>query len=471
MSSVLWAFLVGFQIVVFFYFLVFNGYYLSMCFTAYLRLRKYMQRLESIDVDDLIASAGAPPVTVIVPVYNEADSCVEATRSFLALRYPDHEVLLVNDGSTDATLEVLKETFDLVPAPRFPTAEIETAEVRGVYHSRTHPNLWVIDKENGQRADAINAGINFCRTPFFCAVDADGLLERDALIRVVRPFLEDDRTVASGGSIRILNGCLVDSSVVQKPRLPKSFVAQFQALEYIRSFLAGRVGWDELRIMFLISGAFGLWKRSMVVDLGGLATNSVGEDLELTVRIHRHCREEKIPYRVSFVPDPVAWTEVPERLHVLGRQRNRWRRGLIDAMVRHRKMLFNPDYGRIGMVAYPYFFFLEMMGPVVEFIGYFVFAAVIILGVASVPFAIAFLLVAAFLGMILTVVSVVLEELTFQRYESFGDLARLFGLALLENIGFRQILTYYRFKGTLSYFFGSEEWGRMERKGINTEDS
>ena len=471
MNSILWALLAGFHVVVFVYFITINGYYLSMCATAYLRLRRYMQRLDSIDVDDLIASAGAPPVALIVPTYNEENSCVEAARSFLSLRYPEHEVLLVNDGSTDATLDVLRDAFDLAPAPRYPTAEIETAPVRGVYHSRTHPNLWVIDKENGQRADAINAGINFCRAPFFCATDADGLLERDALIRVVRPFLEDNRTMASGGSIRILNGCLVESSIVQKVRLPRNFVAQFQALEYIRSFLAGRVGWDELQIMFLVSGAFGLWKRSLVVELGGLATHSVGEDLELTVRIHRHCREHDIPYRVSFVPDPVAWTEVPESLRVLGLQRDRWRRGLIDAMLRHRRMLFNPRYGRTGMVAYPYFFFLEMMGPVVEFLGYFVFAAVIIFGIASLPFAIAFLLVAVFLGTILSVVSVVLEELTFRRYERFGDLLRLFGLALLENIGFRQILTYYRFKGTLSYFFGSNEWGDMERKGTKAEAS
>lgn len=466
MSAFLWTFLAVFQTIVFVYFVVLNTYYLVMSIFAFRALRKYTERLTSIDVDDLVATAGAPPVTMIVPAFNEAETIVESTRSLLTLRYPEYEILIVNDGSKDDTLGVLREAYDLLPAPRFPLAHIATATVRGVYHSRTHPNLWVVDKENGKRADAINAGINYCRTPLLCIVDADGLLEPDALIRVARPFLEDEHTVASGGIIRIANGCRVEDGLVRDVRLPRNRIARFQVLEYLRSFLAGRVGWDALKIMFLISGAFGLFKRSLVVELGGLAPDSLGEDLELTVRLHRHCRERKIPYKIHFVPDPVAWTEAPETLKVLGRQRDRWQRGLIDTMVRHIRMLFNPKYGRIGLVAYPYFFFLEMIGPIIEFTGYLVFVTVLVLGIASLPFAILFLLVAVLLGSVLSIAAVGLEELTFRRYTRLRDLLRLFWLAFVENLGYRQILTYYRLRGTISYFRGLDGWGDMERKGF-----
>ncbi len=466
MSAFLWTFLAVFQTIVFVYFVVLNTYYLVMSIFAFRALRKYTERLTSIDVDDLVATAGAPPVTMIVPAFNEAETIVESTRSLLTLRYPEYEILIVNDGSKDDTLGVLREAYDLLPAPRFPLAHIATAPVRGVYHSRTHPNLWVVDKENGKRADAINAGINYCRTPLLCIVDADGLLEPDALIRVARPFLEDEHTVASGGIIRIANGCRVEDGLVRDVRLPRNRIARFQVLEYLRSFLAGRVGWDALKIMFLISGAFGLFKRSLVVELGGLAPDSLGEDLELTVRLHRHCRERKIPYKIHFVPDPVAWTEAPETLKVLGRQRDRWQRGLIDTMVRHIRMLFNPKYGRIGLVAYPYFFFLEMIGPIIEFTGYIVFVTVLALGIASLPFAILFLLVAVLLGSVLSIAAVGLEELTFRRYTRLKDLLRLFWLAFIENLGYRQILTYYRLRGTISYLRGLDGWGDMERKGF-----
>jgi cellulose synthase/poly-beta-1,6-N-acetylglucosamine synthase-like glycosyltransferase len=466
MHTVFWTFLAAFHAVVFTYFVVLNSYYLVMSIFAFRALRRYARRLTSVDVDDLIATAGAPPVTLIVPAYNEAETIVASTRSFLTLRYPDYEILIVNDGSKDGTLEALREAYDLIPAPRFPLAHIETAPVRGAYHSRTHPNLWVLDKENGKRADAINAGINHCRTPLLCIVDADGLLEPDALIRVARPFLEDEHTVASGGIIRIVNGCRVEDGLVREVRLPRNPIARFQVLEYLRSFLAGRVGWDALKIMFLVSGAFGLFRRSLVVEAGGLAPDSLGEDLELTVRLHRHCRERGIPYKIHFVPDPVAWTEAPETLKVLGRQRDRWQRGLIDTMIRHVRMLFNPRYGRIGLVAYPYFFFLEMIGPIVEFTGYLVFLTVLALGIASLPFALLFLFVAVMLGSVLSIAAVGLEELTFRRYTRLRDLLRLFLLAFAENLGYRQILTYYRLRGTISYFRGLDGWGDMERKGF-----
>jgi cellulose synthase/poly-beta-1,6-N-acetylglucosamine synthase-like glycosyltransferase len=465
-----WTLLALFHVVVFSYFVLLNGYYLVTSLFAFRTLRRYGQRLTSFDMADLVASSGAPAVSIIVPAYNEGASCRETVQSLLQLNYPEHEVILTDDGSTDDTLEVLREAYRLVPAPRAPVSDLDTAPIKTVYRSLTHPNFWVVAKENGGSSDAINAGLNFCRTPLFCITDADSLLERNALIHLVRPFLEDRETIAAGGVIRVANGCKVKNSRVEEVALPDEWTVRFQILEYLRSFLSGRVGWSDLGIMLLISGAFGLFRRSVVIEAGGLDASNIGEDFELTVRLHRHCREQGRSYRVVFVPKPVAWTEAPESLRVLGRQRDRWQRGLVDTMRKHARMLFNPRYGRIGMVAYPYFFFLEMLGPVVESAGYAVFIFLLVTGYVSSAFALLFLLLAFVLGVILSVLSVGLEELSFRRYERSSDLIRLLGLAVLEGFGYRQLLVFYRLRGFLSYLRGYSGWGDMERRGFKTQE-
>jgi len=450
------------------YFVLVNGFYLVTSLVAFRSLRRYSRRLKTLDVEDLLATAGPMPITLIAPAYNEAATCVEATRSLLTLNYSEFEILVVNDGSKDGTLRTLIEAFDLEPAPRAPTATIPTGPLRGAYHSRRYHNLWVLDKENGGKADALNAGLNHCRTPLFCAMDADSLLERDALTRIVRPFLEDATTVAAGGIIRIVNGCTVRSGVVTDVRLPRNWLARFQVLEYLRAFLAGRMGWSALDATLIISGAFGLFRRSLVVEAGGYATDTVGEDMELVVRLHRHCRERRIPYHIEFVPDPVAWTECPETLRVLGRQRDRWQRGLTEVLVRHLHLLGNPRYGVVGLVAYPYFFFLEMLGAAVEVGGYVAFAITAALGRANGPYVVAFLLVAILLGITLSVAAVGLEELTFRRYPRQRDLLALFGLSVLEGFGYRQLSTLWRFRGLVSALRRKRGWGEMTRRGFAT---
>ena len=466
-TALLWL-LDFFNALVLVYFVALNSVYLLTSLFAFTALRRYALRLKSFDVDDLIGSGAAPPITLVAPAYNEEATCVDATRSLLALHYPEYEIIVVNDGSRDATLQRLTETFDLVPATRMRTADLPSAPIRGIYRSRLHRNLTVIDKENGGKADTLNAGLAYCRTPLFCAMDADSLLEPDALIRVVRPFLEDARTVAVGGIIRIVNGCTVTNGVVTRVALPNDILARFQVLEYLRAFLSGRMGWAALDATLIISGAFGLFRRSIVVDAGGFATDTVGEDMELVVRLHRHCRERKIPYRITFVPDPVAWTECPESLRVLGRQRDRWQRGLSEVLTRHRRMLFNPRYGRVGMLAYPYFFFLEMLGPVIEVAGYITFALALVLHRANGPYVLAFLLVAFVLGMSLSLAAVALEELSFHRYPGVRALASLFGLSITETLGYRQLSTYWRFRGLISALRGNKGWGEMTRKGFNS---
>jgi cellulose synthase/poly-beta-1,6-N-acetylglucosamine synthase-like glycosyltransferase len=448
------------------YFLVINAFYLVTSLIAFAALRRYVRRIKTFDVEELLATAGAPPITLLAPAYNEAATCAEAIRSLLTLNYPEYEILLVNDGSKDATLETLTAAFDLEPAPRAPTASLPTQPLRDIYRSRRHANLWVVDKENGGKADALNAGLNYCRTPLFCAMDVDSLLERDALIRIVRPFLEDATTVAAGGLIRIVNGCRVESGIVTDIRLPRGWLARFQVLEYLRAFLAGRMGWSALNATLIISGAFGLFRRQPVVDVGGYAVDTVGEDMELVVRLHRYFRERRLPYRIEFVPDPVAWTECPESLRLLGRQRDRWQRGLTETMLRHRAMLLNPRYGVAGLLAYPYFFFLEMAGAAVEAAGYAAFVLAVLLHRANAPYTVAFLMVAIVLGVALSIAAVGLEELSFRRYPRLRDLLGLFGIAVIEGLGYRQLCTLWRVRGLVSVLRRKRGWGDMTRRGF-----
>lgn len=448
------------------YLFLLNTTYLVISLLSFRALRKYARRLKSFNVAHMLGNfGGAPPITVIVPSYNEAETCVESVRSLLNLHYPDYEVLVVNDGSKDQTLELLIEAYDLEPTPRMPLSDIPTAAVKTLYKSQRFSNLWVIDKANGGKADALNCGLNFCQTPLFSAIDADSLLEADALLRVVRPFLENAHTVASGGIVRIANGCEINHGLVSKVSLPGSIVARFQVLEYLRAFLAGRMGWNELGGTFVISGAFGLFRRSTVVQVGGFDAKTVGEDMELIVRLHRYCLENKVAYEIAYIPDPVAWTQCPEDLKTLAKQRDRWQRGLMEVLLKHKVMFFNPKYGRVGMLAYPYYFLLEMLGPFIEIMGYFSVIITLLMGILSPTFMLAFFLVAFIYGGIISIFSLALEELTFRRYQRMSDLLLLIFTSLLESFGYRQLLSWWRFRGMLRRIFtGSSEWGEMRRK-------
>lgn len=453
------------------YFLLINVSYLTLTIVAIRMLVMHGRRQRSFQLHELIARESAPPISIIAPMYNEQATCVQSVHSLLALSYPHYEVLIVNDGSKDDTVSLVREAFDMERLVRYPTAEIPCEEIRGIYRSRQHKNLWLIDKANGGKSDALNAGINYCTKPLFCAIDADTLLDRDALLRVVRPFIEDHDTVAAGGIVRIVNDCPVHRGRVADVRLPTRRLARYQVLEYLRAFLSGRIGWDAMGMVLIISGAFGLFRRSTVVEVGGYATDTVGEDMELVVRLHRFCREQKRRYAIRFVGDPVAWTECPESLTVLGRQRDRWQRGLSQVLMRHRKMLFNPRYGRVGMMAYPYFFFLEMVGPAIEALGYTVFLVALVTGSLSWLHALAFFLVSVGLGILLSIMSVVLEEISFRRYNRVGDLLRLFWLSIEENLGYRQLNTYWRLRGLYSSMRGRMEWGDMTRRGFVVSES
>lgn len=458
--------LVLFNILFLVYFAVLNGFYLVLTVVALRGLRSYIQRLRSLDIDSLVSSSGGLPISLVVPAYNESVTIVESVRSLLTLRYADYEIVVVNDGSSDGTLERLIAAFELERIERVATSDVPTATVHRVYRSKRHPNLLVVDKDNGGKADALNAGLNYSRGAIFCAMDADTLLESDALARIVRPFLEDRSTVAVGGIVRVANGCKVEGGTIDDIRLPDTMLPRFQVLEYLRAFLASRVGWDALGATLIISGAFGAFRRSAVEAVGGFDTRSVGEDMELIVRLHRHFRDRKIPYSIKFIPDPVAWTEAPETLSQLSSQRDRWQRGLVQVISRHHGMVGRPRYGIPGVVALPYYVMFEMLGPIIELLGWIAFLVALYLGLVSTVYMFAFLALAVFMGSMFSIAAVALEELSFRRYRRSRDLVVLLGLALIESFGYRQLITVWRLRGLISALRNDRSWGEMERSGF-----
>jgi cellulose synthase/poly-beta-1,6-N-acetylglucosamine synthase-like glycosyltransferase len=450
------------------YFAVVSAVYLLFTALASREIKRHRRRRAYAADEEAFASPLTPPVSVLLPAFNEQTGIVESVHSLLSLRYPEHEVVVVNDGSTDDTLAELQRAFDLVPVRKALRDAMRTAPVHATYVSRRHRELWVIDKENGGKADALNAGVNAARYPYVCAVDADAILEEDSLLRVAKPMLDDpELVVATGGIIRIANGCMIDHGEVVEVGLPSSRLATLQVVEYLRAFLVGRLGWSRLGSLLIISGAFGLFRRSVLETSGGWWTRTVGEDVELVVRLHRHLRERGEEYRIEFVPDPVCWTEVPEDLRSLSSQRRRWQRGLGEALWRHKGVALKPRYGSLGLVAFPYFVVFELLGPVVQLIGFPIVIASAAIGAVSLAFLLAFFIVSVLLGVLLSVSALALEEFNFRRHEHSHEAARLLYFAVLENLGFRQLLDLWRVLAIGDLMAGRRRhWGTMQRRGL-----
>jgi cellulose synthase/poly-beta-1,6-N-acetylglucosamine synthase-like glycosyltransferase len=448
------------------YFLLVNGWYLVLLVSAAAEMRRHVLLSRGQARWKMLGSRVVPSISMLAPGYNEAATIAESVRALLALYYPDLEVVVVNDGSRDATMAVLIDQFDLQPIHPIYQKRIDSAEVVALYRSRTHPNLVVVDKKNGGKADALNAGLNLATGELVCAIDADTLIEPDSLIRMVRPFIDNDQVIAAGGTIRVANSSKVRGGRVTETRVPRQPVPGFQVVEYLRAFLFGRLGWNRLGGNLIISGAFGLFRRDAMIAAGGYLHDTVGEDMELVLRLRRLGYEQGGPHRVDFIPDPVAWTEAPSSLRVLGRQRDRWQRGLADVLWRHRRLAFNPKYGAMGMVSYPYFVVNELLAPVIEAIGLIGLVLGLMLTAIDWPFAILYFLTAYGLGACLTLFSLVLEEMNFARYHTFWDRVMLVVWALLENLGYRQMTVWWRLRGMFNYLRGSRAWGKMDRTGF-----
>lgn len=452
------------------FFAVLNGIYLLFTVIAWREITRYQRSRGHQAVEEAFASPLTPPISVFLPAYNESAGIVESVRSVLALRYPEFEVVVVNDGSTDDTLARLIESFELVETETVAREGVEHRPIRRTFLSARHPELVVIDKENGNgKADAQNAALSVARYPYVCALDSDGTIEDGALLRIAKPLLDDpDLVAATGGIVRIINGCTVEHGRVTQVGLPRNSLATFQVIEYFRAFLVGRLAWSRLHSLLIISGAFGLFRRRAVEEVGGWSREHIGEDMELVLRLHRHYRERGEPYRVEFVADPVCWTEAPETFKGLAKQRRRWQQGLVESLWTHRRMLLNPRYGAVGMIGFPYFFFFEMLGPLISALGYVVLPIGFIVGAISLPTFVAFLLVAVLLGQLLSISALALEEFSFRRHERRRDVWRMVLFSILENLGYRQLNDVWRILA-FGDLFRESQWGEQERRGFGSD--
>lgn len=450
------------QGIIFAYFLAINSTYTLLILFAlkdiiqhsYLSTTRGARRL-------LLSDSYYKPVSVIVPAYNEAEVVSNSVKSLLNLHYPEFEIIVVNDGSTDETIAVLKRDFKLRPSVKPVRLQVPHAAIKGIYVSEDYPNLLVVDKENGGKADAINAGINVSSFPLFCSIDADSLLEPDAVLKASKLFIEDDELIATGGIVRVINGCKVKDGAVIDIELPEKTMEAIQVLEYTRAFLSGRTGWNLLKSLLIISGAFGVFRKDMVLAVNGYR-KTVGEDMDLVMRLHRHCLENKIPYKIFFVPDPVCWTQVPYTLPILRRQRNRWHRGLIDCLRSNRVMILNPKYGKVSLFAVSYFLFVEVFGPILELLGYISIPIFYLFGVLNTKFLLLLVAVAILWGISINIAAIFLDNFNYRRYRKNSDILRLCLLSIVEFFGYREIMLLERVKATFS--FRETSWGKQERK-------
>lgn len=448
------------------YFLTINGFYALLTLLALMDLRQYVERWGS--EGGLATPTGfEPPISIIVPAYNEEAIITASVHSMLQLQYPDFDVIVVNDGSTDGTLGALIREFQLEKFPCAYRARLKTERIRGVYRSRAYPELLVVDKENGKgKADASNAGINIAQHPLFLCTDADSILQRDSLLRIVQPFLDDPNTVACGGTVRVANGCSAIEGVLDRVGIPKNVLGVMQVIEYLRAFLFGRLGWSRLGGLILISGAFGLFHKETVMAVGGYRRHVHGEDLDLTLRLHRHLMDRGRPYRIAQVPDPVCWTETPENLRSLAAQRIRWHRGLSESLWEHRSLMFRRDGGAASWIAFPFFVVFEWAAPLEEGFGYLFMIAGFAAGFINVQVFVLFLAIAVGLGALLSMAALVLEETSFHLYPRGRHLAVLVLASIAENLGYEQLQTCWRLVGMAQWATRRQPaWGKMARSG------
>jgi cellulose synthase/poly-beta-1,6-N-acetylglucosamine synthase-like glycosyltransferase len=454
----------------FFYYLSGNLVYLLALIIALKTSAAHQRRIESFRLRWITESPLAPPITLLAPAHNEEKSIRVSIRNLLELDYPELEVIVINDGSKDRTLEELQDEFKLRPVRMVYVQEVPSAEIRGLYRSDSDPRLLVIDKQSaGSKADAVNAGLNAATSPYVCIVDADSMLEPDSLLRIMVPVLADPKHVVGvGGIIRILNGSEIQGGQLLRVRLPRKSLEVIQVIEYLRAFLIGREAWAQGNMMLIISGAFGLFRTDLVRAIGGYRAKAIGEDFDLVARLHRHLIEKGQEYRIQFVPDPVCWTEAPSDLKSLGRQRARWHKGLLDTLLPNVDMLFRWRYGRIGFFALPYLWIFELFAPVIEIGGIFTIILAAVLGDLSRDFFIQFMIFGYAFATVISIGAVLQEELTYKRYSDWQDVARLVTYCFFEHFPYRQLHMVWRLQGLWQFLRGDMSWKPLERKGLQS---
>lgn len=459
------------------YALIMFAIYILIAILSTVELRFYMKKNKYFDYKSILGYKKLPSVSIIAPAYNESDSIIENIRSLLSIYYPKITVIVVNDGSTDDSLEKVKEHYGMIKVDMAVDYVVDSERVRGIYRSQhsSYANFVLVDKIRGGKADALNAGVNVSRSDLFMAVDVDSIIEPDAVLRMVKPFLEEEggrKVICSGGVVRVANNCEIKDGRITKVKFPNKLIVQYQVLEYFRAFILGRMAWSKIDGLLIISGAFGMFDRKLVVEVGGYDRDTVGEDLEIVVRMRRHMRDvEKVKYRVAFIPDPLCWTEVPSTLRIFGRQRNRWTRGAIYTILKHRRMMLNPRYGRIGMVSFPYWVFFEWLSPIIEVIGLIYFLIILILGQLDVNTFLTLTLFILSFAFAFSLLGIMFETIMFNKYKGYKYLLRVIIISMFELILFHPINVFYSLKGDYDFFIkNNTAWGVMKRTAFDSKD-
>jgi cellulose synthase/poly-beta-1,6-N-acetylglucosamine synthase-like glycosyltransferase len=423
------------------------------------------------DLSKVMASPLAPGLTIVAPAYNEGMTIVENIRSLLSLKYVNYEVMVVNDGSKDDTLQKMIDAYDLVKIDQKIDPNWKSKPIRGIYKSKqqSFSKLTVIDKENGGKLDALNTGMYLSGNPYVGCIDVDCLLLPDALLHVVKSFYQrtEKRVIAVGGVIRVANSCVINGGTLEEIRLPKNWLAKFQMLEYTRSFLLGRMAFGRLDGLLIISGAFGFFDREIAIACGGYDTQTVGEDMEIVFRMRKYMIENDLPHTIEYIPDPLCWTEVPESRKILVNQRDRWSRGNLETLYKHRNMFFNRKYGRLGMISYPYWFFYEWLAPLLEFFGFFTIILFYYLGILNIPFFIAITSLIYIFSIMFSFYAILWEVYSYNEYNRTKDILILMGCAIVEPFVFHPIVVFAAVRGNYKKLFKIQSgWGTITRKGF-----
>lgn len=458
-----------FNSVIFLYVVALTTSYVFLFILSALEMRRYIQRNKFVDYQYILSSSFAPGISLIAPAHNEGLTIIDNVKSLLSIMYNNFEVIVVNDGSKDDTLEKLIEAFDLVPVAFDVRKILKTKPVKTVYKStnKAFNKLLVIDKVNGGKADALNVGLNNSRNELVACIDVDCIIEADALLKMVKPFLEGTtEVIASGGVVRIANSCVVEEGRLIEVRLPDKFIARVQVLEYMRAFLLGRMAWSKINGLLLISGAFGLFKRDIAIKAGGYDTNTVGEDMELVTRMRIFMHDRKQKYRVVYIPDPLCWTEAPASYNILKNQRKRWARGTFETLKLHRKLLFNPKYGVMGLLSYPFLLFFEWLAPFVEVMGVLLFITLAVAGKVGWTYFLSMLSFAYAFSFFMSVLALLMEEMTFYRYTRKKDILKMIATAAIEPLWFHPRTVWWAIQGNIDLIKGKSSWGEMTRQGF-----
>ena len=449
--------------------LVLSESYVILGIFSAIALRKYLRKNSYVNYNSLVLSPLSPEIAIIAPAFNESKTIIDNVRTLLSLYYNNFEVILVNDGSTDDTFKNITEEYELTKVNYYFDYHIPCEKIRGVYKSKnpSFKRLTVIDKKNGGKADSLNAGINICQSPLFISIDADSIIETDSILKLVKPFLEekDRKVIGAGGVIRIVNSCEIEGGHIREIHLPGQMLPRLQVLEYTRAFLLGRMAWSQLDGLMLISGAMGIFDRETVIKSGGYSIKTVGEDMELVVRMRRRMAEEGVKYEVTYIPDPLCWTQVPSDIKSLQEQRTRWTRGLVESLWTHRKIFFNKTYGRLGLLGYPYWFFFEWLAPLIAFSGFIYSIFLVVTNAINWPFYLLLFLFVYTFAVSVSIWAILFEEITYHKYKKKRDVLKLLIAALLEPF-FYPMHTYFAVRGNLEALRRKKGWGKVERKGF-----